>query len=129
MRGDHGDPVGAALETIARLTSLQAKRLVARDEASDADAGKMVVIYGGALHNDLAPAPEKARWTYAPELDGYTRGRLVAVDLVVPEFIGDDETWRSLPWRAAYDPERLGAKTTLFRLGDRSFVLVFARSP
>jgi hypothetical protein len=129
MRGDHGDRVAAALETIARLTSLQAKRLVARDEASDADAGKIVVVYGGALHNDLAPAPEKARWTYAPELDAYTRGRLVAVDLVVPEFIGDDETWRALPWRAAYDPDRLGAKTTLFRLGDRSFVLVFARSP
>jgi hypothetical protein len=129
MRGDHGDSVGAALETIARLTVAQAERLVARDATSDADAGKIVVVYGGALHNDLAPAPDKVRWSYAPELDAYTRGRFVAVDLVVPEFIGDDRTWRALPWRAAYDPGRLGDKTTLFRIGDRSFVLVFARSP
>jgi hypothetical protein len=125
-RGDRGDAVAAALETIARLTVSQSERLVARDQASATDSGKMVVVYGGALHNDLAPAPEKARWSYAPELDAYTHGRFVAVDLVVPEFIGDDEAWRALPWRSAYDPRRMGAKTTLFRTGPRSFVLVFA---
>jgi hypothetical protein len=127
MRGDPGDAVDAALVTIARLTASQAERLVLRNAGSDADSGKIVVVYGGALHNDLDPPPAKARYSYAPELDAFTHGRVVAVDLVVPEFMGDDEIWRALPWTAAYDVERLGAKTTLFRTGDRSYVLVFAR--
>jgi len=46
----------------------------------------------------------------------------------VPEFIGDDPAWRALPWWPYYDRGRLGAKTTLFRLGDRAFVLVFPKS-
>jgi hypothetical protein len=129
MRGDPATMIDVSLETIARLTVTQAKRLIARDARSDADSGKMVVVYGGALHNDLAPSGERARWSYAPDLDAYTNGRFIALDLVVPEFIGDDETWRALPWRAAYDAQRLGGKTTLFRIAERSFVMVFPRSP
>ncbi|HEY8087309.1 MAG TPA: hypothetical protein VIF09_05680 [Polyangiaceae bacterium] len=80
------------------------------------------------LHNDLSPSPERAKWSYATVLDARTGGKLVAVDLVVPEFIVDDPTWRSLPWVAHYDRARLGAKATLFSVGERSFVLVFPES-
>jgi hypothetical protein len=128
MRASSEEALGVMLETIARLTSKQAKRLVLRDAHSDADRDKMVVIYGGALHNDLAPRPEVARWSYAPELDAFSQRRFISIDLVVPEFIGDDETWRSFAWRQYYNPERLGSKTTVFRAGDRSFVLIFART-
>jgi hypothetical protein len=119
------EAISASLDLIARLSLGQARRLIDRDARSDADRGKMVVLYGGMLHNDLAPAPESARWSYAPELSQAVHGRFVAIDLVVPEFIRDDETWNSLPWRAHYDRARLGSKSTLFRTGDRSFVLVF----
>jgi hypothetical protein len=60
-----------------------------------------------------------------PVLDEKTGGHLVALDLIVPEFIVDDASWRALPWLAHYDRRRLGAKTTLFRLSERRFVLVF----
>jgi hypothetical protein len=123
LAGD--DAIGASLDMIARLTRAQAKRMVDRDARSDADAGKMIVLYGGMLHNDLSPAPEMVRYSYGPDLDAYVGGRFVAVDLVVPEFIGDDATWTSLPWRAHYDKERLGAKSTLYRIGEKSYVLVF----
>jgi hypothetical protein len=113
------------LELIARLSLAQAERLVDRDARSDADRGKMVVVYGGMLHNDLAPPRESARWSYAPSLAAHVGGRFVAVDLVVPEFIGDDETWSSLAWWPLYSRSRLGAKATLFRTGERSFVIVF----
>jgi hypothetical protein len=122
------DAVGASLELIARLTREQGSRLVLRDARSDADAGKMVVIYGGLLHNDLAPAGEAAKWSYAPALDSAVRGRLVTVDLIVPEFIGDDASWTSLAWHPYYDKARLGGKATLFRTGERSYVLVFPLS-
>ncbi len=129
------DAVRVELETIARLTIAQAKKLLDRAAGSDRDRGKMVVIYGGALHNDLTQGPdapaEAARWTYAPALDAAVGGRFVAIDLIVPEFIGDDAAWRALPWWAAYDPKRLGSKTTLFReapFDDKSFVLIFAEA-
>jgi hypothetical protein len=117
--------VEASLEMIARLSTVQAERLLDRDARSDADRAKAVVVYGGMLHNDLEPPPERAKWSYAPALDAKTGGEIVAVDLVVPEFMVDDATWRAFPWFSRYDRARLGAKTTLFRLADRSFVLVF----
>jgi hypothetical protein len=123
---DAGDSaIAASLDLIARLTRSQATRLVDRDARSDADRGKMVLVYGGMLHNDLAPPPEAAEWSYAPAIDTHVRGRFVAVDLVVPEFIGDDDTWRSLPWWQHYDKAKMGAKATLFRTGERSYVVVF----
>jgi hypothetical protein len=123
---DAGDgAIEASLEMIARLSTAQAEKLLDRDARSETDAAKMVVVYGGMLHNDRNPPPERAKWSYAPALDVKTGGRLVAIDLVVPEFMVDDATWRALPWFARYDRARLGAKTTLFRVSDRSFVLVF----
>jgi hypothetical protein len=119
------DVIDLSLTTIARLSCRQATRLVDRDALSDADCGKMVVIYGGALHNDLSPPPETARWSYAPQLDAHVGGRFAAIDLVVPEFIGLDSTWASLPWWPHYDKGRLGRKATLFRTAPQSFVLVF----
>jgi hypothetical protein len=119
------DAITASLQLIARLSIAQGERLVDRDARSDADRGKMVVLYGGMLHNDLAPRGENARWSYAPELASHVGGRFVAVDLVVPEYIGDDDTWRAFAWWPHYDRGRLGRRTTLFHTGDRSYVLVF----
>jgi hypothetical protein len=132
--------IDVSLTTIARLTGAQAARLADRDEASDADRGKMVIVYGGALHNDLSPSSDDAaRWSYAPALGAHVRGRFVAIDLVVPEFMGGggSATWTSLPWWPAYDAaERSGhlqeSKATLLRVGGvdaRTFVLVFPGHP
>jgi hypothetical protein len=125
------DVVDVSLRTIARLTEAQAARLVDRDQRSDVDRGKMVVVYGGALHNDLprpaGSSPEASPWSYAAPLDAVVDGRLVALDLIVPEFIGDDPAWKALPWWPLYDGRRLGGKVTLFQTGERSYTLVFAR--
>lgn len=123
---DAGDgAIEASLEMIARLSTAQAGKLLDRDAKSEADRGKAVVVYGGMLHNDLDPPPERAKWSYAPALDAKTGGKLVAVDLVVPEYIVDDATWRGFGWFSHYDRARLGGKTTLFKVGEKSYVLVF----
>jgi hypothetical protein len=127
VRDAGADAIEASLEMIASLSTAQAGKLVDRDARTEGDRGKAVVVYGGMLHNDLDPAPERAKWSYAPALDAKVGGRFVAVDLVVPEFIVEDATWRGLPWFAHYDRERMGGKTTLFRVAPKSFVIVFAR--
>jgi hypothetical protein len=120
--------IATSLTMIARLTTKQAARLVARDARSEADRAKVVVVYGGMLHNDLDPVGERAAWSYAAPLDRDTDGKVVAVDLVVPEFIRADETWQGMPWVAEYAKggAQLAGKTTVFRVGARSFVIVFA---
>jgi hypothetical protein len=128
VRSAGDQAIEASLELIARLCGTQALRLVDRDARSDADTDKAVVVYSGMLHNDLSPPPERAKWSYAPALDARVGGRLVSIDLVVPEFIVDDDTWRSLPWYAHYDRAKLGSRVTLFKLADRSYVLVFAEA-
>jgi hypothetical protein len=135
IAGNRDDAIAVELETIARLAATQAEKLIARAAASRQDHGKMVVLYGGALHNAIdagdsgaPPDAEALRWSYAPAVDAAASGRFIAVDLIVPEFIGDDALWRALPWWPYYDRDRLGAKTTLFRLGEKTYVLVFPKS-
>jgi hypothetical protein len=128
---DAGDEaIEASLAMIARLSTVQAEKLLDRDARSDGDRDKAVVLYGGMLHNDLEPAADQRAWSYAPALDAKTGGKLVAVDLVVPEFIGDDATWTALPWVARYQRARtqLGGKTTVFRTAEKNYVVVFAAS-
>ena len=111
---DAGDAIDASLQMIARLSVSQAERLLDRDAQSEADRGKAVVLYGGMLHNELSPSPERASWSYAPALDAYVHGRLVAIDLVVPEIISATTTpgARSRGGRAT--TERRWARRRLF---------------
>ena len=128
VRDAGDDAIDASLRLIARLCGTQAAKLVDRDARSDADRAKAVIVYSGMLHNDLTPPPDRAAWSYAPALDAKVGGKLVSIDLVVPEFIGDDATWKSLPWVSSYDRAKLGSRVTLIKTADRSYVLVFAET-
>jgi len=117
------DAIPASLSMIARLTRAQATKLLARDAASPADREKMVVTYGGAIHIDPSPPPERADWSFGPALVAATGGRYVAVDVFVPELIDGSESWKRRPFTAHYDRAKLGAKTTVFREG-ATYVIV-----
>jgi hypothetical protein len=117
--------VAVMLAMIARLTTAMVKPMI---ERNGADAGKLVVAYGGALHNDLEPRAGREAFSFGPELKAHTSGRYVELDLIVPEFIKDSETWRALPWYAHFDPKRAPEKTTLYNPSPGSYVLIFPRS-
>lgn len=116
------EALGAMMATIARLSERRAGELLAR-----ASPGKVVVTYGGALHNDLAPRPGREAWSFGPALDRAAGGKYVELDLFAPEAIGEGEAWRALPWYAHYDAARFGAKAVLFRCGPKSYALVLPR--
>ncbi len=84
-----------------------------------------IVAYGGALHNDAAPRPGRESMSYAPRLLERTSGGYVEVDLIVPEFVRDEEPWRSLSWYDAFDRTLARRETSLIVLSPTSYVLVF----
>ena len=75
---------------------------------------RLVATYGGAMHNDLTPPPERAAWSFGPDLSARVKGRYVEIDLFVPEFIQDTESWKKLPWYPHFDRDKHPDKTTLF---------------
>lgn len=83
---EHGamlDPRGRVdffrlLETIAMKLHERARQLAAE--------GKAIIVYGGALHNDLYPMPPLATLSYARELADELGG-VLEIDLVVPEVV------------------------------------------
>jgi len=121
------DAVTRSLAMIARLTTIQAKGLLARD-ARVGDA-RAVALYGGALHNDPNPPPEKADWSFGPALSAETHARYVAIDLFVPEYIDDTDAWRKMSFYPYFDRRAHADKTTLFHPRPDSYVLIFPASP
>jgi hypothetical protein len=118
--------VDASLALIARLTTTAVEKMLDRDARTPGDAEKLVVTYGGAIHNDVNPSPERAAWSFAPRISAYVGGRFVSVDIFVPEFITDSDIWRSRPFYRHYDPATMGKKTTMFHYG-QTYVIVLAR--
>ena len=121
---DAGDAaIDVSLATIAKVTSRMLRGALAKNHAA-ARPG-VVVGYGGALHNDIQPTPEKAGWSYGPELAAFSGGRYVELDLIVREFIKDTDVWKALPWYAHFDPSRDPNRWVVMRTAPHRFVLFF----
>jgi hypothetical protein len=114
------------LGTIARVTSRMLRAALVRNRENARTA--LVIGYGGALHNDIAPSPQKAAWSYGPELAAFTGGRYTELDLIVREFIKDSDVWRALPWYAFFDPGRDPQRWLVMRTGPRRYALFFPAS-
>jgi hypothetical protein len=120
------DAVIVMLEMIARLMNEKVTALLAQH--ADAGPEKMILTYGGAIHNDVVAREGREKWTFGPDLSRQTKGRYVEVDLVVPEYIKDNDSWNSLPWTRYFKKDADPSKTTLFRPAPGSYVLIFPRS-
>jgi hypothetical protein len=119
---DAGDEaVVRSLEMIAQLTTRQAKKMLEHRGA------KMVVTYGGALHNDASPPAERATWSYGPALSKEAAGRYVELDIYVPDFITDDEMWKKQPWFSEWHAHKASGKSLLIALAPKNYVLILKK--
>lgn len=112
------------LEMIAKATERDVRHLFTPETSKSS----LIVAYGGALHNDIEPRPGRELWSYGPAFKELTSNRYVELDLIVPELVGDDASWRAFRWYSAYDPARHGEETLLYNPGPGSFALIFPRS-
>ncbi len=85
----------------------------------------LVLVYGGALHNDLAPDPELAKYSFGPAIDALTHGDYREIDLYVPELVDTYPALRVERWYSAWRLVRALPGTTLIRRQPRSAVLLF----
>jgi hypothetical protein len=120
------DAVAASLDVITRLSEETLERLHQRN-VTDNDS-RVVVAYGGAMHNDSSPRPGREQWSFGPVMQKLTGGKYVDVDLIVPEFISDSPAWKSLPWVGAFDANAHPEATTVLSPSAGSFVLIFPRT-
>ena len=89
----------------------------------------LVVVYGGALHNDLFPDPTLAKYTFGRAVHAATRGAYREIDLYVPEMVDTTPALRAEPWYRAWQRAGAGKSAVVVDRGARSTILVFRRGP
>ena len=62
----------------------------------------LVVVYGGALHNDLYPDATLAKYTFGRAIHAITRGAYREIDLYVPEMVDATPALKAEPWYGAW---------------------------
>ena len=127
----HGLPMtciehGSLLDGMGRVDFLRLLELVTEKLGVAARAlvsDRAVIVYGGALHNDLFPRWPLEDLSYAKNLQKDLGGGVVEIDLVVPEVVAPmpmvrHEDWFPLLSRAAPD------NAILWERGPSSYVLI-----
>lgn len=136
-------PTCAEFESIAKAGEADIARMleVVRDASAreleallqNPDGAEQILLsYGGALHNDLVPRPGQESWSFGPRLAALTGSRYVELDLIVPEFVKDTDSWRAMPWYSAYAAYAAGehpAETLLYNPSPGSYTLIFPKQP
>jgi hypothetical protein len=82
-----------------------------------------IIVYGGALHNDLYPRWPLEELSYARPIADELDGGVLEIDLVVPEIVAPLPLVRAEPWfplLARVSPER----TLVWERGPGSYVVV-----
>ena len=91
------------------------------------DAAKLVVVYGGALHNDLHPDPVLARFSYGVRAFHTTAGRYRELDLYVPAYLERNPAMHGEPWFTLWQRAAAPGRPALIRRSPDSFIVVFAQ--
>jgi hypothetical protein len=112
---------------LATVTDLLQRKIAERLRAGAPD--KTILVYGGALHNDLFPRKELRAYSFAPSVMKATRGRYLEIDLYVPEYIEHDKELTAEPWYPRVADAALAKKVALVRRSANSYIIVFARTP
>ncbi|HKO90536.1 MAG TPA: hypothetical protein VJU61_05255, partial [Polyangiaceae bacterium] len=120
------DAIVRTLSTIATITSRMLRGALVQNRKRGLD--QLVLAYGGALHNDLQPQGTRASFCYGDGVNDFTGGRYLALDLIVREFIQDNDVWRALPWYAQFDPESYPDSSIVLRTAPQSYVLFFPKT-
>ena len=126
MTDDAGELDGeASLLLVKRKVEEKALEVLESEEAGTKE--KVLLLYGGALHNDLEPLPEWRAYSFGPRLRRETNGHTVELDLLVPEYVDTDEDLLKEPWFAGAMALSKAGKTVLINPHPDVYLLLFPR--
>jgi hypothetical protein len=117
------DDIAEMLAMIKTVTARDVNELLAKRGPE-----RLVIAYGGAMHNDLVPRAGREDFSFGPELAASTSQRYVELDLVIPEQIKDNDTWKALPWYPLYSAEKADGSAYLLSWAAHAYALVFPKS-
>jgi hypothetical protein len=123
IAGAGADDIAEMLTMLKTVTERDVKELLEKRAPE-----RLVVAYGGAMHNDLTPREGREDFSFGPALSSATGGRYVELDLVIPEQIKDTEAWRALPWYPHYSREKAGKGAYLYSWAPHAYVILFPKS-
>jgi hypothetical protein len=121
---------GVDYDALLRMTSEKLEAGI-REVLGKPGAGaetRAVVVYGGALHNDLAPAEGLASYTFGESVSKTVGGKYLEIDLYVPEYVEKQKTLRAEPWYRAYKKVARSGQAVLIERSLSSYVIVFPRA-
>ena len=103
----------------------EVSRWLRAPKSSGSKGARTVVVYGGALHNDLYPAPSDRPFAFGRALFAKAKGQYLEVDLFVPEYILTDKRMAVEPWFASFEEGIKAGDSLLIRRSERSYIIVF----
>jgi hypothetical protein len=89
------------------------------------DEQRAIVVYGGALHNDLTPPAGLSAYAFGESVSKTVGGKYLEVDLYVPEYAEKQKNLRAEAWYAAYRRAARPGKAVLIERSLASYVIVF----
>jgi hypothetical protein len=122
---------GVDYDALLRMTSdkLEAGvREVLGKPGAGGDA-RAVVVYGGALHNDLAPPEGLSAYAFGESLSKTVGGKYLEIDLYVPEYVEKQKALQAEPWYRAYKKAARPGQAVLIERSLASYVIVFPGAP
>lgn len=127
MLDDAGELDGeASLLLVKRKVEEKALDVLEREEGGTPE--HLLLLYGGAIHNDLEPLEAWRTYSFGPTLSRATGGHTVELDLLVPEYVEADEDLVKQPWFAGALALSKAGKTVLVNPHPDVYLLLFARS-
>jgi hypothetical protein len=123
-------PPGQEIDYAAMLAIVTRELGRIATAASEHSPTKLVITYGGAMHNDLFPNAGLEDWSFAvgPEgVDAATDHHYLELDLYVPEYAAEDKFSQAEPWfplLAQTGPDHV----VVIERGPRSFVVLLPRT-
>ena len=88
----------------------------------------MIVMYGGALHNDEYPFAALEDISYVKDVRALVGDGYVELDLYVPEFIEGDELARQETWYPRFEEHAGPGHVLVFQRGPRSYLVILRRA-
>lgn len=91
-----------------------------------ADKNKMLIIYGGATHNNLSPYEGLESWSYGPEIAKITNDGYIEIDLYVPELVQGDTLLKTEAWYSLLAEARTD-QVILIRRSSHSYIILMRK--